>query len=318
LEGGVLAKLSITVGLPGSGKTTRAKEIKRSDPDNVVLVSRDDLRKFLYDEEGILSSEKETQITNVQKWLVKSSLKQGKHVIVHDMNLRASYRKIWAEIAHDYGATFEIIDCTQVPLNDCLNNDYDRSVAGGRRVGAEVIQELARKFKSTLQTDKFKPYKLYPSEAFSEPVSYEKVEWVPGLPKAIIVDVDGTVADCTGVRSPYDETKYHLDKPKSNVIDLVRALHYGLGYKVIFVSGRHKDGYRVTEEWLFEHVKVPIEGLFMRYERGTEDSVIKAELFNRHIRGNYNIVAVFDDRDRVVEMWRSLGLLVCQVAKGDF
>jgi predicted kinase len=318
LEGGVLAKLSITVGLPGSGKTTRAKEINHSDPDKVVLVSRDDLRKFLYDEEGILSSAKETQITNVQKWLVKDSLKRGKHVIVHDMNLRERYRKMWAEIAHDCGATFEIIDCTQVPIEHCICNDIIRKDRGDRFVGEQVIRDLAKKFKNTLQADKFKPYKLYPSEAFSEPVSYEKVEWVPGLPKAIIVDVDGTVADCTGVRSPYDETKYHLDKPKSDVIDLVRALHYELGYRVIFVSGRHKDGYRVTEEWLFEHVKVPIEGLFMRYERGTEDSVIKAELFNRHIRGNYNIVAVFDDRDRVVEMWRSLGLLVCQVAKGDF
>lgn len=313
-----MAKLSITVGLPGSGKTTEAKLIQTADPDNVVLISRDDLRKVLYNQEGILSSDKETQVTNVQKWIVKTYLKKGKHVIVHDLNLREKYRKQWAEIARDYGAEFAIIDCTQVPLNNCLNNDYDRGQTGGRKVGSDVIQELARKFKDTLKADKFKPYKLYPSEAFSAPVSYEKAEWVAGLPKAIIVDVDGTVADCTGVRSPYDETKYHLDNPKRDVIEMVRYHAYELEHRVIFVSGRHQDGFKVTQEWLFEHVKVPIEGLFMRYGRGTEDSVIKAELFNRHIRGKYNIVCVYDDRDRVVEMWRSLGLLVCQVAKGEF
>jgi hypothetical protein len=65
-------------------------------------------------------------------------------------------------------------------------------------------------------------------------------------------------------------------------------------------------------------VKVPIEGLFMRYERGTEDSVIKAELFNRHILSKYNIVAVYDDRNRVVKMWRSRGLPCLQVQEGEF
>lgn len=311
-----MAKVSITVGLPGSGKTTEAIRIYNEDPLNTVLVSRDDLRKSLFNGEGILDNGLESYITNVQKEIVKGGIKAGKHVIVHDMNLREKYRKQWAEIARDYGVEFAIIDCTQVPVANCISRDITRGELGGRSVGAEVISQLAKKFKDTLKADTWKPYKLY--AYVGDPVSYDKVEWVPGLPKAIIVDIDGTVADCTGVRSPYDETKYHLDKPKQDVIDMVRYHAYHLDHKVIFMSGRYKDGYKVTEEWLHEHVKVPIEGLFMRYERGTEDSVIKAELFNRHIRGNYNIVCVYDDRNRVVEMWRSLGLLCCQVAKGDF
>lgn len=312
------AKLSITVGLPGSGKTTKAKEIKNSDPDNVVLVSRDDLRSMLFIGEGILEPWQENYISKVQKDIVKGAIKAGKHVIVHDMNLREKYRKMWTEIAYDYGAEFEIIDCTQVRAAECIVRDMNRAKAGQRSVGGAVIMQLAKKFKDTLQADRWKPYKLYPSEAFSEPVSYEKVEFKPGLPKAIIVDIDGTVADCTGVRNPYDETKYHLDNPKADVISLIQDLHYRTGYKVIFVSGRHMQYVNETETWLYQHVKVPIEGLFMRYERGTEDSVIKASLFNNHIRGKYNVVAVFDDRNRVVQMWRSMGLLVCQVAEGDF
>lgn len=311
-------KVSITVGLPGSGKTTEAIKIQAQDPEGTILVSRDDLRYTLYRDEGILASWQENHITKVQKEIVKGGVKAGKHVIIHDLNLREKYRKQWAEIARQYGAEFKIIDLTQVSEDECFYRDYDRGNRGERSVGEKVIRDLARKFADVLRADKFKPYKLYPSEAFSAPVSYEKVEWVPGLPQAIIVDVDGTVADCTGVRSPYDTTKYHLDKPKEDVIRLVRDLHYKCGYVVIFCSGRHEEFYGVTQEWLFQHVKVPIEGLFMRYENGTEDSVIKAELFNRHIRGKYNTVAVFDDRNRVVEMWRSLGLLVNQVAEGDF
>jgi|SRR5688500_3564166 len=313
-----LPKVSITVGLPGSGKTTQALLIQAKDPLNTILVSRDDLRMTLFHDDGILQPWQETHITKVQKDIVKGAVKANKHVIIHDMNLREKYRKEWADIAHDYGAEFEVIDCTQVSLAECLQRAQKRRLEGGRDVPQDVIRQLAEKFKSTLKADTWKPYKLYAEGAFSAPVSYEKVEWVPGVPGAIIVDVDGTVADCTSVRSPYDETKYHLDKPKRDVIDMVRYHAYNLDHRVIFVSGRHKDGYKVTEEWLFEHVKVPIEGLFMRYERGTEDSVIKANLFNQHIRGKYNIVCVYDDRNRVVDMWRSLGLLCCQVAKGDF
>ena len=311
-------KLSITVGLPGSGKTTEAERIKDECPDGVELVSRDDLRHLLYRSEGILTNAQEQRITKVQKQLVKDGLKAGKHVVVHDLNLREKYRKQWAEIARDCGAEFKIIDCTQTPAAECVVRDRKRGELGGRSVGGAVIMTMANKYKNTLSADQWRPYKLYPSEAFSEPVSYEKVEWVPGLPKAIIVDVDGTVADCTGVRSPYDTSKYSLDNPKQDVIDLVRALHYGLGYLVIFVSGRHEDFKEVTLDWLYQHVKVPIEGLYMRYENGTEDSVIKSELFNRHILGKYNIMAVLDDRNRVVDMWRSRGLLCLQVQDGDF
>lgn len=312
------SKVSITVGLPGSCKTTKALEILAADPLNTLLVSRDDLRKSLFNGEGILDNDLEQHITRVQKDLVKGGIKAGMHVVIHDMNLREKYRKQWAEIANNYGAEFEIIDCTQVSVHDCIWNNEKRRSEGGRYVPQAVIEELARKFKDTLKADVWKPYKLYPSEAFTAPVSYEKVEWVPGLPEAIIVDIDGTVADCTGVRNPYNTADYGLDRPKKDVIREIQAHSYERQHKIIFVSGRHENFKDVTEEWLYEHVKVPIEGLYMRYENGTEDSVIKANLFNRHIRGKYNIVAVYDDRNRVVDMWRSLNLLCLQVDKGDF
>jgi hypothetical protein len=49
-----------------------------------------------------------------------------------------------------------------------------------------------------------------------------------------------------------------------------------------------------------------------------KDSIVKAEIFDQEIRGRYHVVAVFDDRDQVVRMWRSLGLTVFQVAEGNF
>ncbi len=48
-----------------------------------------------------------------------------------------------------------------------------------------------------------------------------------------------------------------------------------------------------------------------------KDNIIKAELW-REIQEKYNILAMFDDRNRVVDMARRLGYKVCQVAEGDF
>jgi hypothetical protein len=102
------------------------------------------------------------------------------------------------------------------------------------------------------------------------------------------------------------------------VVAAVRAMH-AAGHRVIFCSGRTADCREATERWLAEHVDVPYDALHMRaVGDARKDAVVKAELFNAHIRDGYQVVAVFDDRRQVVEAWRALGLTVFQVAEGDF
>jgi hypothetical protein len=45
---------------------------------------------------------------------------------------------------------------------------------------------------------------------------------------------------------------------------------------------------------------------------------VKLELFDRHVRGAFDVQGVFDDRNRVVEMWRSIGLKCFHVQEGNF
>lgn len=312
-------KLTITVGIPGSGKTTEAKSILRKEgPHGVELVSRDDLRHLLFRSEGILDNAKEFRITHTEKQIVKDALRQGKHVVVHDMNLRQKYRKAWAELANEQGAEFAIIDLTQVPLETCIKNNERRHDFGGRYVPEEAIRELHKKF--VKNQGPVKAPEIAPNELW-KPVPYVPN---PKLPTAIIVDLDGTVADCEGVRSPYDYSRVKFDKPKLQVIKHVQQEAYDLGTKILFVSGRlarlGKDDqcYKDTEEWLYEHVKVPIELLAMRDRDGIDDTVIKLEIFNRDIRDFYNVKYSLDDRNRVVRMWRSINLLCLQVEEGDF
>ena len=45
---------------------------------------------------------------------------------------------------------------------------------------------------------------------------------------------------------------------------------------------------------------------------------MKLELFDRHVRDSYDVRYVLDDRQQVVDAWRSIGLTVFQVAEGNF
>ena len=75
-----------------------------------------------------------------------------------------------------------------------------------------------------------------------------------------------------------------------------------------------------TREWIERHLGwSPVAALHMRKAGdGRKDSLVKAELFWTYIAPYNNVQVVWDDRDQVVDMWRSLGLQVNQVAAGNF
>ena len=152
------------------------------------------------------------------------------------------------------------------------------------------------------------------------------------LPTAIIVDIDGTVALING-RSPFDATKWHEDVPHKPIINLIGAAMYGLAQSVkklptvIFMTGREggEKNRQKTLDWLYKHtpfVGVPHESyeLHMRAPddyRGDVD--VKREMFEKHVKNKYNVLWVFEDRDKMVNFWRNeLQLPTLQVKDGDY
>jgi len=307
------------IGLPGSGKSTVARELGRVQL-ATVIVSRDDIRSRVFGnwKDYTFSPDQEELVTKIEEIEVESSLKLGLNVIIDAMHIRRKYRQKWAKVAHKHGADFNYVDLTGVDLQLCIWRDESRGDRGERYVGAEFIRSYHKKyFHGNVPVET--PESLI--QALGEvPKCHDPYEPVPGLPEAVIVDIDGTVAKCQGVRNPYDTTNYHLDRPNPGVIRIVQDMAYRtVPKKILFVSGRDEKFRNVTEDWLYEHVKVPIEGFFMRPEGDTRrDDIVKLELFDKHIRGNYNIAFVLDDRDRVVKAWRSIHLLTLQVSEGDF
>jgi len=134
-------------------------------------------------------------------------------------------------------------------------------------------------------------------------------------PNCYIVDIDGTIA-LKGDRAPYGFDKVEEDKPNEAIIDIICSLTSGFANMtgLIFVTGRPEACKESTTRWLSLHVDYsPI--LFMRPDGdNTPDDELKKRIYQEEIEPHYNVLAVFDDRDKVVKMWRSLGLTCLQVA----
>jgi hypothetical protein len=138
------------------------------------------------------------------------------------------------------------------------------------------------------------------------------------LPVAWIVDIDGTLA-LNSSRGPYDWRRAHTDEPNRPVVLAVQALaaHPNVA-AIIAISGREERARGITADWLTAW-GVPYNELLMRPDGDYRpDEVIKEEIYRQQLQHRFLIAAVIDDRDRVVRMWRRIGLVCFQVAEGDF
>jgi uncharacterized HAD superfamily protein len=137
------------------------------------------------------------------------------------------------------------------------------------------------------------------------------------MQKAIICDIDGTLADL-GKRSPFDYENVDRDEVKHAVAEAVRVFH-NAGYKIILFSGREDVAMKKTKAWLAVN-EIPYDALYMRKANDyRKDAIIKLELYEAYVKDKYDILMVLDDRDQVVRMWREeLGLPCFQVDYGNF
>jgi hypothetical protein len=142
----------------------------------------------------------------------------------------------------------------------------------------------------------------------------------------IIFDIDGTLADCEHRRhwiktKPKNYEAFHAGIPFDPVIEPVAHVMRTLtaaGNTIICCSGRMEKNRNDTEQWLLKQ-KLHPHALYMRpTDDMRPDDVIKEELLARIRADGFNPVMAFDDRQRVVDMWRRNGIICAQVAEGDF
>lgn len=305
-------ELVICRGYPASGKTTWAKSLV-SNVNKVTNISRDDIRfNYLHLPNGIGTKEEEETVTMIQHNMVNELLSRDWTVIVDDTNLPLKRAREWADYAKMCQAKFAVVDFP-TSVEECIKRDLlrgstlDAHGRPGRMVGAEVIRGMASRFKFPL-----------PDVTASEAPHISSGIYIADetLPRAWVVDIDGTLAEMTG-RSPYDYSRVLEDDLRVAVSDMVWALSKH-GDKIIVMSGRPDSCRNDTEYWLSNH-SIPWHELWMRAtDDKRRDSIIKSELFFTHVAPRYNVIGTIDDRASVVATWRSMGLMCAQVAPGNF
>jgi len=166
--------------------------------------------------------------------------------------------------------------------------------------------------------------------------------------KTVIFDLDGTLANIDVRRDksmkPNGKLDWDIfaapdsiknwDKPNDPVIQMAKLFHQD-GFKIVIFSGRNDRGFDATIDWLIWW-DVPFDLLVMRPDKFKDkswpiadgnpatpdmrfmpDEILKKKMLDTFVDIN-DVFLVVDDRDKVVKMWRDLGLNTWQVASGNF
>lgn len=142
--------LTITIGLPGSGKTKWTLEQVRSrPPGEVVRLNRDSLRMMLHGgpqfEPGDFGprprAETERQVSAVQQLAVRGLFDTGaRQIIIDDTNMTGLARNLWYQTARELDVVFGVKSFLDVPVEECVRRDQTRFGMG--RVSERVIRAM--------------------------------------------------------------------------------------------------------------------------------------------------------------------------------
>lgn len=305
-------KITILIGIPGSGKTTWAKRYLENNL-RAVHVSRDDIR-MMYQYQNLLPDALEVAVSKVVKESILAAFEAGFEVVYDACNVESAYIREIEEYADSAYIDYFLMS---TPLEVCLERNVERD--DNIRVPDDVMTKMYNSYINLLSFYDFTP---------KSPKSRKTIHQLAGsylLPQCYIFDIDGTVAHMNGQRSPYDWRKVGSDIPDPAVKLIYKAIIKS-GAVVFFVSGRDEVCRPETEAWLEEHgfnkkrfLRKGYIDLFMRpKDNGEKDSLIKKNIYETHFKDKWQVVCVFDDRDQVVNMWRKLGIKVAQMEYGRF
>nr|DAD57706.1 MAG TPA: polynucleotide kinase [Bacteriophage sp.] len=135
-----MPKLTITVGVSASGKTTWVESLDEVEFFNTVNINKDDIRFNIikpganwktYNPKG-----NETKVIQFQVALAKSAVSSRENIVISDTNLNPNTRNFWKNFARDNRYDFEIKEFP-ISLEDAIKRDADRE----NSVGEEAIRK---------------------------------------------------------------------------------------------------------------------------------------------------------------------------------
>ena len=302
-------KLILTRGIQGSGKTTWARQWVAEDPGSRVRINNDDLRNMLgnYWVVG-----REPLVSEMKQYVTQAAMARGYNIVIDNMNLNPHEVKFWEKVVElnnedpdGYKYEIEFKDFF-IPLEECIRRDAMRP----NPIGEKVIRETWKRYKHFIQTSEVEKYV---NNLIKEDES---------KPYCLVVDMDSTLCFNTTKRPWYGEGAAEgmiNDVPNMGVLRLVEQWTKpgptAYTNNLIIATGRDTSQEEVTKQWLAKYNIYPQEFYFRRegdYRKGVE---VKKEQIEK-ILEKYNVVAIIDDCEPIVNMYREMGLTVLQPNKG--
>lgn len=128
--------LTITVGLPASGKSTFARNAGFD-----LAISLDDCREALWGDRKKQSGPGGIDaLLSLQDEIITGAMKENKSIVVDNTSIVKEYRKPLIELAKKYGYLTQIV-FFDVPVEECIRRNQQRN----HPVPVEVINHLAAK-----------------------------------------------------------------------------------------------------------------------------------------------------------------------------
>lgn len=295
-------KIILTRGIQGSGKSTWARQWVEEDPINRVRINNDDIRNMLG---KYWVTEREPLVSDIKLRMAEEAMNRGYDIVVDNMNLNPKEVKFWKNVVgtqngdlDGYSYEIEFKDFF-IPLEECIRRDAMRP----NPIGEKTIRDTWRRYKHFIQTSEVERY-------------VNNLKRYEGKPKCIVIDMDSTVCFNMSKRPWYGEGAAEGmvdDVPNTGVCDIIRQLQEQ--YSVVVATGRDTSQEEVTKQWLARQ-GINADEFYFRtngdYRKGVE---IKKEEITA-ILEKYDIVAIFEDCEPIVQMYRDMGLTVLQPNKG--
>lgn len=294
----------LTIGASCSGKSTWAQEAwefyRYNTEEHWVVLERDTYRFDMFTNgkrdwtKYKFNKKNERAVTEAIDKDALEAVGRGDSIIISDTNLNPAIRQKWKDFAQEHGYEYEekLFPCD---WNTLVKRNAQRE--GG--------------LSESLLWSQYKRYMQQFGKIGEHPV--KPYQHNPMLESTIICDIDGTIADMTGVRKPFEWDKVGLDNPRIEIIRMLEGLAYVHGH-VTFMSGRDGCCYDGTYQWLEEHVTsdwpeyIEWQLLMRTPDDKRKDDVVKYELYQQWVKGKYNVAAVLDDRPQMIRAWSVLDM----------
>lgn len=294
-------KILILIGIPGSGKSTWAKDYVKYN-DNWVRVNRDDFREMLKTAQ-VCENKIEDMITKLVSDTINAALMRKQNVIIDNTHVKVKYiNSIIEEFKYSADIDYRVFD---VSLDKAIERDSNRE----KKVGSEVIKRMYGDYKILMDSFSFQPVNKVKHRPVIKPnFSSDKDD-------AVIFDIDGTLANM-GNRGPFDWEQVYKDDVNHIVAEQIE-FHKSKGREILIVTGRDGVCKDQTIEWLEFH-GIKWDEIFTRPENDfRKDTVIKKEIYENQIKDKYNVLCVYDDRLQVLDMWYDQKVFTFNVNQGN-